>query len=199
MPLKHTAATTIALIIIIIISITISPSSSSPDYYEDLPTPQDNLPSTKHDRAQSTASPHHDQQHLTIQHDDDHENTSHDDYHGNGSHHNHDQHHGDHQHHGIHVASIKFDYVKQPLILSIFMIVVIVQISYSCAHTSVTDVRLFMNMHDNTSVRVCLELSFYISNVQLAFMRSCLSVCTSSCFHHANFLSSWMPESWFVD
>ncbi len=42
--------------------------------------------------------------------------------HGNGSHDSHDSH---QEHHGIHVASIKFDYVKQPLIVSLFMILVV--------------------------------------------------------------------------
>lgn len=45
-----------------------------------------------------------------------HDNSSHDNGHGNGSH---------HEHHGIHVASLQFDYVRQPLIVSLFMIAVV--------------------------------------------------------------------------
>jgi len=37
-----------------------------------------------------------------------------------------DSHHGDHGFHGIHVASFDFDYVKQPLMVSLFMIAVVI-------------------------------------------------------------------------
>ena len=47
---------------------------------------------------------------------------------GNNSELHHDnhssEHHEHHEYHGIHVVSIKFDYVKQPLIVSLFMIAV---------------------------------------------------------------------------
>jgi hypothetical protein len=42
----------------------------------------------------------------------------------NETHHSNETHHG--AHHGIHVASINFDYVKQPLIVTLFMLAVVI-------------------------------------------------------------------------
>jgi len=35
-----------------------------------------------------------------------------------------DFHDDDHQHHGVHLASINFDYVKQPLVITFFLLIV---------------------------------------------------------------------------
>ena len=61
---------------------------------------------------------------VSIQTDNDthHNNSNHGDHHGNDTHHD-DAAHG--EHHGIHVASINFDYVKQPLVVTLFMLVVV--------------------------------------------------------------------------
>lgn len=45
-------------------------------------------------------------------------------HYGNETHHGNGTHHG--EHHGIHVASINFDYVKQPLIVTLFMLAVVI-------------------------------------------------------------------------
>jgi len=58
---------------------------------------------------------------VALDHDDT-ENVTHGGGHGNDTDHD-SSHHG--EHHGIHVVSINFDYVKQPLVVTLFMLAVV--------------------------------------------------------------------------
>ena len=53
--------------------------------------------------------------------------TAHDDHHpshDNDTHlGNHSDHHGDHGHHGVHVVGWQFSYVRQPLVIAVFILV----------------------------------------------------------------------------